>query len=435
MIELVSDGAQVKRRGLGFRQQTWANSNITVTLTLERVRETRDGIGGMLGVDLTHPKRPGAPSFRLDQFTYSLASLSSRTTAVRHLTEATTAENLDKLVWDRLLQKFSADVLRMHGEGEPVVKVGRLPQTNNGGALLWPLVWQRKPTTLFAPGGTGKSTLAAGIAVQAQTGATILPGTRTVLTAPVLVLDWETDQDAWNATVAAVARGAGIEAPDVLYRRMNRPLVDDVERVAAIVDENGVGAIIVDSVEAASGSSRDGEGYAEKANGLHDALRLLGCASLLIDHVKGDDLDRDGATPKPYGSVFKVNRAQGGVFELKAQRDPTPERIEVAIIDVKRNRRAKVQPIGLAMHFGDMDADGIAQSISFTATDIEAPELQAASRTLRDRMRIAVRQGARTVKDAAEELGTSESNIRKYVSRYPEFQSMPPGMFGLKAKV
>ena len=60
-------------------------------------------------------------------------------------------------------------------------------------------------------------------------------------------------------------------------------------------------------------------------------------AVLVIDHVSGDNLSRNAAA-KPIGGIAKVNRARG-VWELRAEQEPEDGRIELVLMDRKRNGR------------------------------------------------------------------------------------------------
>jgi len=420
----------LERKGLGYRD-TYRDG---IAFEASRIRET----GGVLRAWLTATfQGPAGPNQVLTTQEVNLLSSRSRTELGRYLAtrlSQVTAGELHEFRMDELLETFYLAVITAHTTGAAFELVGGPdePSAADRAMILQPIIWPGAPTSIFAPGGTGKSTLAAGVALSVQTGLEVIPGWIPELTCPVLVLDWEDDGSEWTRQLQAVARGVGAFPPPLIhYRRMAGSLADQLEVVAAMVTQYGIGLVIVDSVEAACGSGRESEGYNERANRLFDALRELRVASLLLDHMAGADLQRDGATPKPYGGVFKLNRSRA-VFELRAERDPDAGRIEISVVDSKRNRRAKLPTQGLAMVMQDFE-EGRARTIRYERCLVSAPELV---RTLSQADQIAtlLRAGAMTTAAVAETLGVSANQTRVVLTRMADkgrVQRLDGGLWGL----
>ena len=427
----------LERVGLGYRMATRGG----VVLNISRLRESSGELRGEVAVTLEYP--PLANGFRparhLDTFTLNVSSLTARRTAAQHLAEllneaevrmvAGTTEPAKTVVLE-LLARFAAAVLREHRQGRPTEFVGRNPRRDRPPMVLNPLLREGLPTLVFAPGGTGKTTLAAAVAVQVQTGAGILPSFLGQ-TGPVLVLDWETTSEDWADAIHAICLGAGVEPVDVRYRRMSGSLADHVEQIAEQVTEDAIPLVILDSVEAASGG--EGEGFNERANRLFDAIRLIGASWLLLDHVKAEDLDRADGLRKPINGVMKVNRARA-MFELRAEKESTRDRVEVVLIDAKRNGRARVDPIGLAMCFSDFDDHGQAHRIHFEPTTIEADDLAAAALTNPQRIARLLRIEAQKPAAIADALGLKDNLVRSILAKGKargRFIPLPDGRWGI----
>lgn len=393
--------SRLERVGLGYRTSFPAAK---VELSLSRIKENSEGLAGELCVKQTNGdfERPVTIS------TLNLKSLSARRTAARELTERVAG-----VPWSDLLDTFVLDVLAAHRRRIEVSYDDATDEDAAPKVLPHPLI---SPAVVFSPAGSGKTTLVLGLGVSMETRREIVPGFRPRLSAPGLYLDYETSLADFRATERAICRAAGIEPTRIGYVRMSGPLADHIEDVATIVSSNAIGWVIVDSVEAACGAGSDREGVNARVLRLHEALRLLECEVILIDHPAAADLDREGASNKPIGGYAKVMRARS-MFELRAEREPEQGRIELAIIDTKRNRRRMEPTRGLAITFSDFDEYGTARSIGFERTDITAPELvktQGKGQRILDHLKS---HGAAHVKDIAEGTDMAQNEVRTYISR------------------
>jgi hypothetical protein len=308
--------------------------------------------------------------------------------------------------WNEILEQFCRKVLREERRGSAFQILARQPRQPER-HVLHPLLPEGKPTVMFAPGGTGKSTLAAAIASSVASGVEVVPGW-TPASSPVLILDWEDDAATWADRLQAIAAGVGIEPPGIHYRQMTRPLADELESIAEYVTENAIGLLIVDSVGMATGSTADGEMWHDGALRLYGALRRLQpITTLLLDHVAGADLDSDRPTSKPFGSVYKQNLCRSE-FELRAEHGSGNGRTELLLRHGKKNV-AKLPPQGIAIV---RDGD----TIRFERTGVEAPEL-VKTLTVADRMKRLLRTGPQPTMMIAKDLDTTAGVIRTTIAR------------------
>lgn len=418
MLEVVSataDGTlDLKRVGLGYEV---ALLNGRVLARVDRLRESRGELSGELTVSLADgPDRTGL----LHQARINLSSLSSRTGVARYLGARHEGP------WPEAIDLLCRGILSSDRRGEPMEWVGDRPARTGPEFLLEPIVPSAGACTIFGAGGGGKSTLAAAIGLSLQTGTAVIPGTSVRQRRAPLVLDWEATSDDWNDTLARLAAGAGItDPPRVAYRRCDRPLVDLVETIAEDMAREELGYLIVDSVHLASGTGREGDPSDATAR-MYAALRLLRAPALLVDHVRGSDLDSERPAAKPYGDVFKTNWARS-VFELRRERDGKPDRAELVLLHNKVNVGPKQPPQGLAIVYTH-------DAIRIERTDVQAPDLVATLST-RERMVRLLASGALRPKDIADELDAPWATVNSTASRHKDvFVRLPDKRIGLVSR-
>jgi len=413
----------VQRAGLGYR----ASLPIGVVLAVDRLRESHGDLTGELSVSWTTTTL-GNGDGHIYRGRFNLGSLTARSSTARFLGERTQGAQVP---WSEVLEHFCVAVMDLHRTGVKTVMVGQLPARQvmpslfDGGFLL-----EGTEAELYGPGGAGKTTFAAALIVSMETGQEIIPGLRPVLTGPCFIADYEGDQGVWNDLIAKVAAGAGVAAPAVRYHRCVRPLPELVEELAPEVQDAGIALIVLDSVERASGASHGGETFNDRVGRLQaavDAIRgAAGTTSLLIDHVAGEDLRSAGAVAKPIGGVMKSNWARE-TYYMRREHEPTNDRAELVVVDTKRNYRAKLHDLKLAIVYEP-------GKIRFERIDqVSAPDLAPLVTTGADRIAQLLSAGAMTAPAIAVSLGMTQEAVRAHLSRHrgKRFIKLQDGTWGL----
>src|SRR5262245_61883273 len=182
-----------------------------VAMTLRGVRERSDGPRGELVV-----VRGGR---EIHWGLLSLASTQARETLVRKLNAVD-----EEPSWRPMLERMCRETARAARQGEPLITLrGRVvappPELMRG------LLYEGQSTAIHADGDTGKSLFATAIATAMDSGAPLPCGLRPMRSVLSAYLDWETTEEVVDGRVALVAAGLGITAPQILYKRMTRPLV------------------------------------------------------------------------------------------------------------------------------------------------------------------------------------------------------------------
>lgn len=400
--------AGVERVGLGYKLTA-----DTVSLAVDRLRVRSGETIGELTV------REGER--HLSRASFNLSSLTARTATAKALgaKESTTA-------WADLLERLCLGVLDAERRGPGVEMIGGRRRVAEPPHLIDPILPECQSAVLFAPGVSGKSTIATALAVSAAAGAEVVPGWRPAYSCTPLILDYETTAEEWSNRMAAIAEGAGLEIPEIPYLRCERPLPDLIDRIAAVVSDRCVGLVVVDSVTLAMGAGREGSGAEDGIVRLHAALRELAVTALLVDHVNAEQLQSatNGAT-RPYGSVFKLNLARS-VWELRREQEPSDGVTELLLRCVKRNAGRLADDLQLRM----IHRNG---AIRFESGEVTAPDLEGRLST-RDRMRRLLAAGGLTTKDLSQRLELPESSIRTAITRHPQtFIRLDNGRVALRA--
>lgn len=336
-----------------------------VELRFDAVREGRDGLVAEVGVSAA---LGAGPTGHVRWSKESLLSMRSRDAFVRSLTS-----RLPAVDWATIVEHSYLAVVGATRAGEPEVATHADDEVAEQSYIVRPLLPRSVASVLFGPGGSSKSYLALAIGLSLTAGRSMVP--ELVITDPcaVLYLDWETDRDTFTRRLRRLVDGAGWpRGPGPYYRRCSTPLHDDVGPVAEIIARRGVGLLIVDSVEMASGAGGEWSDANERAIRLHAALRLLGTTSLLVDHIAKSDLD--ASRRNPYGSIFKTNLARS-VWELRKDEDMSADAtVYAALRPIKINDGPIRAPIGLRIiHDSDSTVIRSADLEAMSAAEGSAP--------------------------------------------------------------
>lgn len=169
--------------------------------------------------------------------------------------------------------------------------------------LVGPFMATYEATILYGPGGVGKGTTAAWMALEYL---------HADSNARVYILDFEHHEQEWSGRLRRL--GAIDELDRIAYaspfsKEWTAPrgaLTDVAQYVKADCDRLGVTLLIIDSYSAAT-TTGDAMGGQPAATEFFDALSLIGGRTLTLAHVAGNS---QRWPPKPFGSVFVHNWAR-----------------------------------------------------------------------------------------------------------------------------
>jgi Domain of unknown function (DUF3854)/AAA domain len=387
-----------KRVGLGFVSE-WPSG---VRLGVKKAHASKDGVHGEVTV--------WKDDTRLHWCKINMAS----TRSVAELAKALAAK--DKAIpWGYYLDEgffWVQETFRTGSSFEDAV-----PAAYPGlRFLVFPLIQAEGITVLYADGGTGKGYLAqfvlAALGLQ-QPIAVFRPERR----ARVLYLDWETNEKVFNHRLHVVSEGLKQPLSGIVrYRRMGQSFEDDMDLVMSEVQAlQATGPdvlVIVDSAAPAMGA--DPSAPAESIRFMN-ALNGLGVPVLLIAHIS--KADAEGNSARPFGSVFNSNIPRD-TWEVRASRDDEGgESVKcLTLVNRKRNEGAKSLPLNVKLIYDD-DVNGFARSVRLDSAGVaDLPSDLLSKQPAKDRIRVSLRAGRKTVEALAEDTGIKVSVLKVRLS-------------------
>jgi hypothetical protein len=354
----------------------------------------------------------------------NLVAPRSRADLARMLADRGLPPDMGRDEWSDLVEEACGRTYVLWETGEPMIDLAEVePQSQERRYLVDPVLVDGETTLWAADGGTGKSTLAAALALALATGREIVPGWRVRGRRTVLYLDWESTAHEHRARINALARAAGYEeVPYGIYYRANyRALADDAGWLRREVARHGIGAVIVDSViPAASDDIKD----AASARALFNALRGLGdsVARLALTHLAKSEAEREHGRARSIGTIMFENLSRS-VWELRRSDLASADASTVGFFHRKSNVGARRDAFAVRITYG---ADGQPSGI-----DSQDPALFA---DLEARLPIPVRltsylsEGERTTKEIADHLELSERHARRILrASAAVFETAPGG--------
>lgn len=204
--------------------------------------------------------------------------------------------------WLDLVDGACDRMLGIRADGEPFVDLSLGDVAPVAPWLLEPLMRCDEHTLIFGPGGSGKSTIAlvVGLALAAGIGDKWdMAGVGT--SQRVGYLDYEDSEDNFKRRLRALAAGAKVACPPLLYKRGEASLTLSADSLGRQCADMGLTGLIIDSAGLACGAEPE---RADSANAYFRALRGLPISwSLTIAH-QPKDKENSGY---PFGSIFWWN--------------------------------------------------------------------------------------------------------------------------------
>ena len=261
-------------------------------------------------------------------------------TAGRSVNEAAKRCNdeIPGIPWGSIMSEACNGVKESYREGEPVIRLADMAETEASQYLLDPFLLQKQANLIYGDGGLGKSWFALYLGVLVATGkshAGISPEPGNVM-----YLDYEVPDFDMKSRLAAVCRGLDVPEPkNFLYRYMYDSTVGDQERLMELVAEHDTSLLIIDSAGPASGGRAEESAMALQ---YYNALRAMNCTTLTIAHVSKTEASEKG-TSTPFGSVFWRNMARN-TWEIRQGATFTKAIKEFGVFQTKLNSGAGEAP-------------------------------------------------------------------------------------------
>lgn len=264
-----------------------------IVVEIERLSEESGGLTG----EITIADHNGLGTRLLHSARLNLMSSSTRSQLVKSLEKACEGVN-----WYRNLEEICFLTKETYRKGQTPIDLAKVGPRPTSRWLLRPFIEHGAPTVIYGNGGSAKSTLALAMGLTVAGGKRIL-GEPLGSALNVLMLDWESDEYEHRERMIALCDAADVPIPEgrFFYMHMAASLTQAAQAIKRRVTEDKVGLLIVDSLGAAKGGEPESADSSLRAFG---ALRTIGVASLLVDHVSSAVASGASTFDKPFGSVY-----------------------------------------------------------------------------------------------------------------------------------
>jgi hypothetical protein len=384
--------------------------DLGVAVGFELLREKSDGLHGELWVGGDPKLNGNAP--HIIWGTFNLSSPTARSRMATQLTARPGGKMLKAAQWAEILEYACIWTAQDFRKGEPAVDLADEEVVLSLPFLVRPLLPERQPTILYADGETGKGWLALGICLSLRLGGEVLPGLVPARQCNSLYLDWESDKAENVRRQEYICRGLGLSSrPNgIYYRKMYRPLADDLSKIRDLVAKTEAELIVIDSIGLAAATGGDIK-ESEPAMRLMAAVRMLNVTALLLGHVPKASADQRGSNPsRVIGSTYYQLLARS-CWELKADAEVQP--VIIGFNHRKSNMGARQKSFALQLNFEDEPH----YRVRFERCGLEDSAVVAERAPLIQRMIAALRRGPKLTSELADELDVSEATMRTTLNR------------------
>lgn len=283
----------------------------------------------------------GSKKHQEPTFSFNFSSAQVRKQLVKNLEEKYPEW---KTHWLSVIDELIREVQRLSMTGEPIIELASTDEVADLEYLVHPIIPLNKPTAIFGDPGSGKSQLLLILAIVAA-----LPWhdnplklTAPAESTPILLLDYEADEDDVRRSLKALAHGMDLGYIPIHYRRCSLPIADDLEAIRNHVDAIGAKAVFIDSTSLAAGGDLN---KMDIASSYIRALRQLKMTSVSLTHTSKD---RDSKSKTIIGSVL-FEAGFRSVFECRGQEDD--DILDIALLHRKFNLGGRLKPIGYRIQY------------------------------------------------------------------------------------
>jgi|SRR5215472_633239 len=398
-----------------------------VAMGFERVHESRGDIWAQVVVESRSAAKQGRV---LGPVRLNLMAMQSQASFAKSC-----AERLRDVPWGEMVVDACALVVKQFSDPAAPVHLREVNRSGGRQEYLLPgLVPLGETTFCYGDSESMKSLLCQLIAVCVETGAQLPWGVRALDRMSVLYLDWETNDVVLAERVHRLAAGLGVEAPDIIYRGVQRgrdvaplrALIDEVPHIRAEVQKLGIGLVIVDSI----GFAVDGKLVDDDiARGAMSALRQLAPATrLVVAHISKESQRQGGGRVDPFGSTFFRAGIRSGFEVRRSEEDGLDGSVDIGIYHWKSNDGAHVKPFSLRVCFVP---DG--GPITVARQDMASVPDLAIRTSLSSRLWDLMADGEKVIWEMAEATGADPKVIDSTLRRMPNVMRIDHGGRGVPA--
>jgi hypothetical protein len=384
---------------------TFEASAVGIIFEIDRLRRERNELIGELSVKCSLVGAHTVNGY-LTTGDFNFSSVRARQDRAKLLGLRANANG--KIDFFGLLEDVTQQVFKAEREGDPAIHLRDLARPSRDeitdiDGFVFP---KRHSTIIFGDGGSAKSYFGLYVA-----------GKLTQAGLNVGLFDWEL---AGEDHRDRLERLFGPSMPDVIYCRCEQSLSAEADRLSRIVREHKLDYCIYDSIAFACDGPPE---TAEIAARYFRAVRQVECGSLHLAHITKAENNND---QRPFGSAFWHNGARS-TWYIQAV-EPGNNTLRLGLY----NRKANLGPLQPAVSYVLTFTENTTE---FRRVDMgESPELSS-KLSVRTRILLFLRTGARTVSEIAVATDAEEETIKRTIRRYKsDFIVIEGGLVGLLEK-
>jgi hypothetical protein len=346
-----------------------------------------------------------------------------------NLVGATTVGTLVKIFSDKLNGSSQADLfkpivsqvfeqvvdrtLTEWRKGEALIEMADVGYVGEVKYAIDPFLPADDNAYIFGQGAAKKGWLAISMALHWAAGKDMPNGIKVNTTGRpnVLYLDWEASANETARRLQWMARGMGIAVPrGIRYKRMGGPIITHIDELRRQVKTEDIGLVIVDSMGPAAGGDLNKTDIAIPAS---NAIRRLSPANrLIIAHITKGERGGDSKDASIIGSVFFDNLARS-TWKISTEEIGEDE-YNLGCFHVKVNTGRNRGNLAFNLKFFDNT-----KTVSLMSADVRdnPAAFSELGGSVRDRMMLALRNGAKTRKELTDMLDCKSDTLDKTIKR------------------
>lgn len=314
---------------------SWAEPEVRIRV--ERVRESRDELRARVTVE-------SAARGHIWWGALNLTAARSRAEVANLCVKRDPREAF----WEAALEVVAVQVARLHDEGEPPVDLATVEHAGEKPYLISNLLPMGDNAVIYADGMAGKSLFLRAICLSLLTETPLhrlfVPFGRV----RILWLDWEGSKDTNARWFSRLAAGLGLErCPEVIYKRMLRPIQDEAALLRRYVVTERFGLVCADSLSLACGGDPRDPGIAVAAM---NAFHSLDTTVAILAHITKAEAIAGGPSTI-FGSRMFRNETRSE-WELQAVEGMPPGEHAITLYQRKTEEDQLMKtPVGLRFVF------------------------------------------------------------------------------------
>lgn len=335
-------------------------------------------------------------------------------------------QHSEDIPWQQVLTYISAHTMELQRHGEsPLVIDPDLQNIAHPGFYVDPIVLKNSPSVIYGDKGVNKTTLCLTLLGIIATNYSESPTSLAcVEKANVGLLDWESNAELTNYTLARLIKGNTIPHFKLPYLQCRQNLADDIERVSNFVQHYSLQIILLDSLGQAAGADKFDTAGKNAALKFFECVRKLKITPLIIAQNAKNENDSKKTI---YGSTYFTYYARN-IFELKAKQDDLDDNIiHLALLHQESNYSKKSPALGFSIAYTETTIQISSEPVSFSQFLEKASQTKALLEFLKD--------GAKSRQAISQNLNVSVKQTDVILNRAKKRSliiNLGSGMWGLK---